>query len=80
MREHLGYIRNKYLDEATGKHFNLPNHSISNFKCRIIHIMGNTPVRFNQQRISKEEYYIDQLKTREPTGMNDRVGKRISHS
>ena len=33
MKEHLGYINNFKFSEPTGKHFNLPNHDISMFKC-----------------------------------------------
>ena len=28
MPEHIGYVRTKNLDKATGGHFNLPGHSI----------------------------------------------------
>ena len=30
--QHIGYVRNKQLNKATGEHFNLPGHSIKNMK------------------------------------------------
>ena len=34
--EHIGYIRTRKLDKATGKHFNFPGHSLSNRKKMIL--------------------------------------------
>ena len=76
MKEHLRYIRNPHqYDEPTGRHFNLPGHHISDFNCRVIHTMGTIPIRNDQRRIQKEEFYIDQLKTRTPRGLNERMGR-----
>ncbi len=63
-------------DEPTGRHFNLPNHNVNDFNCKIIQIMGTKPKRFDPQRIEKEECWIDQLKTRTPQGLNDTVGRQ----
>jgi hypothetical protein len=72
MKEHLKYIRNpSQYDEPTGRHFTTNGHNISDFQSRVIHKMGGTPIRYDQRRIAKEEFLIDQLKTRTPRGMND---------
>ena len=36
MFQHLGYVRNKLLNKATGQHFNLPGHSKNNMKFTIL--------------------------------------------
>ncbi len=70
--EHLGYIRRKEYDNATGKHFNLPGHSSQHFKSEVIQIMKNKCVPHDPTRLSKEDKWIEQLKTRERNGLNDR--------
>ena len=34
--EHIGYVKSKKLDKATGKHFNMPGHSVANKKVTIL--------------------------------------------
>ncbi len=81
MKEHLRYIRNPHQhDEPTGRHFNLAGHNINDFQCRIIYKMGNTPKIYDQKRIVSEEYYIDQLGTRAPQGLNDRNARYKVHT
>ncbi len=72
MKEHPRYIQKGKYDKATGRHFNFPDHTISDFSCCIIHIMGNELVRYDEKRITREEMLIDQLKTRKPNGLNDK--------
>ena len=31
-----GYIVNKYIDKATGAHFNLPGHSPADLRCTVL--------------------------------------------
>ena len=31
-KEHIGYVENKQLEKATGEHFNLKGHSVSDMK------------------------------------------------
>jgi len=81
MKEHLRYIRNpRQYDEPTGRHFNGPNHKISDFSCRVIYKMYNEPIRNCPIRQSKEEHFIDQLQTREPKGLNERYGRQKFHN
>ncbi len=76
MKEHIRYFKSplKY-NEPTGRHFNLPEHSISDFHCRVIYIVNRTPKRYDQKRIEKEESLIDQLNIRDPLGLNDHSGR-----
>ncbi len=72
MKQHLRYISYPHqYDDPTGIHYNLPGHNINVFQCRIIHKIGNTPKRYDHKRTQKEEFYIDQLKPRQPQGLND---------
>jgi hypothetical protein len=82
MKEHLRYIRNpkKYPEQTTGSHFNLPNHSIKDFQTKIIFKMPGPPIKDCRKRIEKEEYFIDQLKTRKPAGLNDRTARHKSRN
>ena len=36
MKQHLSYVINKVLTEATGTHFNLPGHSKNNMEFTIV--------------------------------------------
>ena len=36
MKEHIGYIKNEKVSEATGEYFNLPTHSPADMKFTII--------------------------------------------
>ncbi len=80
-KEHLRYIRNpSQYDEPTGRHFNQNGHNITDFQCRVIYKFGGIPQRYDHRRIEKEEFLIDQLKTRNPLGINDRYGRRKVHT
>jgi len=79
MKEHLRYIKNpSQYDEPTGRHFNSKGHNISDFTCRVIWTLKGKPEKSSPQRIKKEEFFIDQLKTRKPRGMNDTASRQIS--
>ena len=34
--EHCGYVQNQHLDKATGLHFNLPGHTLSDMKVTVL--------------------------------------------
>ena len=64
--EHLGYVRNKRLDQATGAHFNLPGHKIDHMKFSVLEkIASNNP----QYRKARESFYIEKFNLKY-AGMN----------
>ena len=64
--EHLGYVRNKRLDQATGAHFNLPGHNIDHMKFSVLEkITSNNP----QYRKARESYFIEKFNLKY-AGMN----------
>ena len=64
--QHRGYVRNEKLDTATGTHFNLPGHSLSNMKVTILEkIKSNEPM----MRKTRESYYIKKFNSKHK-GMN----------
>ncbi len=42
--------------------------------------MGNTAKRYDHKRTEKEKSYIDQLKTRQPLGLNDNNARHNVHT
>ena len=43
--QHIGYVRNKQINKATGEHFNLPGHSMHNMKFTILEqVMSSDPL------------------------------------
>ena len=64
--EHLGYVRNKRLDQATGAHFNLPGHNIDHMTFSVLEkITSNNP----QYRKARESHYIEKFNLKY-AGMN----------
>ena len=64
--EHLGYVRNKRLDQATGAHFNLPGHNIHHMTFSVLEkITSNNP----QYRKARESHYIEKFNLKY-AGMN----------
>ena len=58
--QHRGYLRNSKLDQLTGRHFDLPGHSMANMKVTIIEkIHSNDP----QMRKTRERLYIQNFNT-----------------
>ena len=53
--EHRGYVNNKHLHKATGHHFNLPGHSISDMTIMIIEKLRRTDRAYREER---ESMYI----------------------
>ena len=64
--EHQGYVKNKILSKATGQHFNLPGHSLSD-----MHITALEQVHHNDETYRKirEKHYIKLANTKHK-GMN----------
>ena len=63
--DHLRYIRNK--TETTGKHFNSRGHTHWDFQFHIIKkVVPNT----KEMRLRREDYWINLLQTKEPSGLN----------
>ena len=51
-----GYVRNSKLDQATGKLFNLPGHSMSNMKVTILEKIHSKDLQMRKTRESFYEY------------------------
>ena len=64
--QHRGYVNNQKLDQATGEHFNLPGHSLSDMKVTILEKLHSDDP--NMRKI-RESYYIKKLNTKYK-GMN----------
>ena len=50
MSDHIGYVRTKKLDKATGGHFNQPGHSISNMKVTMLEKMKTPDILYRKER------------------------------
>ena len=50
MCQHLGYVRNKLLNKATGQHFNLPGHSKNYMKFPIIEKVRSSDPLYGRER------------------------------
>lgn len=64
--EHRAYVTNKYLTKATGAHFNLPGHSISDMKVTILEKVHSQDPLVRKER---EELFIRKFNTKY-RGMN----------
>ena len=53
--EHISYIRSKNLAQATGYHFNLPGHSLSDMKVSGLELIKNPDSEYRKER---ESYII----------------------
>ena len=49
---HRGYVNNKNLDKATGAHFNLPGHSVSDMTISVIEKVRRTDGNYREERES----------------------------
>ena len=58
--QHIGYIRNKLLNKATGYHFNTPGHSIQNFTVTILEQVRKRDLNYRRER---EKYHINRFNT-----------------
>ena len=58
--EHIGYISNKDTSKATGEHFNLPGHSLSDLT---VTILEQVKVNDQMYREEREHYLIRKFNT-----------------
>ena len=67
--DHRGYVKGKQTEKATGMHFNLPGHSVTNMKVSIIE-----QVKYNSDlyRKEREDFYIRRFNTYNE-GLNRKV-------
>ena len=49
--EHKGYVLNKYLKKATGRHFNQPGHRISDMQVSILEKVHNSDINFRKKQV-----------------------------
>jgi hypothetical protein len=68
-KEHLGYVRNTNLNQPTGVHFNLQDHSIANMKVVVIEQCVDSSTIYRRLR---ESYLINKFKTTLLDGLNQR--------
>ena len=66
IKDHLGYIRNRKLNEATGEHFNLDGHFIYDMKVKVIEKLHKTD---RATREIRESMYIQDFHS-ELAGIN----------
>ena len=67
--EHFGYVRNQQISKATGEHFNLKGHQISDMEISIVEKLHNTSDLFRKQR---EKMFIQKFNTKYK-GMNQKT-------
>ena len=58
--DHVGYVKNKIVSKATGFHFNLPGHSISNIQVTIIEKVKKSDIIYRKER---EHFHIQKFIT-----------------
>ena len=57
----MGYVRNKQLNKATGKHFNEGGHKISDMTITVLEKVYNNNPLYRKQR---EKMWINKLNTK----------------
>ena len=60
LAEHRGYVVNQATNTATGAHFNLPGHSLSDLKIIILEQVKIRSVLYKKER---EKYFINKFNT-----------------
>ena len=58
--QHIGYVRNKQLQKATGEHFNLPGHQIHHMKFTMLEQVKSPDPLYGRER---EKLLIRKLNT-----------------
>jgi hypothetical protein len=71
--EHLADIRHK-RDSPVSLHFNRESHTVNSLRCEIIEALKGDPesASSNTLRDRREQFWIHQLQTKHPNGMNKR--------
>ena len=59
--EHRGYVTNRHIHKATGYHFNLPGHRISDMEVTILEKIIN---KDTQYRKTRERMWIERFNTK----------------
>ena len=59
--QHRGYVNNQKMDKATGAHFNLPGHKLSDMRVSIIEkVYSNDPKMLE----ARESHFIKKFNTK----------------
>ena len=58
--EHRGYVNNRDESQATGEHFNLPGHSVSDMTVTILEKVKSDDDMYRKER---EKYFIRKFNT-----------------
>ena len=58
--EHIGYINTKKTDKATGHHFNMPGHTLSDMKVTVLENIHKSDPEYRKER---ETYLIRKFNT-----------------
>jgi hypothetical protein len=69
LAEHRGYVLNQHTNQATGHHFNLPGHSLSDLEITAIEQVRKNDLIYRRQR---EEYHIRRFNT-----INQGINKKL---
>jgi hypothetical protein len=71
----------KHRDTLLDSHFNMPSHLFEEATLEIIDMITGDPASksVEQKRISRETFWIINLKTLHPLGINGRLGRPISN-
>jgi hypothetical protein len=69
LADHRGYVVNKDITKATGHHFNLPGHSVTDLSITVIEKVKNNDVLYRRER---EEYHIRRFNTMH-MGLNRKI-------
>ena len=75
--EHRNYVKRKDMSAATGRHFNIPGHKLSDLKHQVIAILHGPSIPKCPKRLQLEERLIERLRTMEPHGLNDKNSQRV---
>ena len=59
--DHKGYITKSHTNKATGEHFNLPGHKVSDMEVTIIEKIYNEDPNYRKQR---EQMWIEKFHTK----------------
>ena len=72
MKEHERYVKSKVFSQATGVHYNMSGHSLGHMNFEVIEALWSKPIKNDPVRIAREIRWMEQLKTFQPKGLNER--------
>ena len=67
--EHLGYIRTKKVNKATGEHYNQPGHSASNMTVTILEKVINPDWQYRKKKEKNTSYLLRRSKFKAQLGL-----------